>query len=286
VQVASAGFPSRASWLWLVDAAIREDLGTGDVTSRALIPATSQGRARLETRCDLVICGLEVARDVFARFQVSLEPLARDGAELGRDEIFARVYGPARGILTAERTALNFLQRLSAVATQTRRFARALQGSRTVIVDTRKTTPGLRVLEKYAVRCGGGQNHRMRLDDAILIKDNHVAALGSVREAVSRARAEAGGLPVFVEVESPADAEAALAAGADLLMIDNQPVSTIERIVALVRGRVPIEVTGGVTLERACALARTGVQRLSSGSLTHNPPPVDLALEWEAGSSG
>jgi nicotinate-nucleotide pyrophosphorylase (carboxylating) len=268
----------------LVEAALREDLGTGDVTSRALIPVGATGVADLEARGELVICGLELAREVFARLDAKLDPRVADGAVIASGQVFGQVLGSARGILAGERTALNFLQRLSAVATLTRRFALALEGSGTAIVDTRKTTPGWRVLEKYAVRCGGGRNHRMGLDDGILIKDNHLAAVGSVREAVERARAHAPALPVLVEVESEADAVAALQAGADLLMIDNQPIPVIEKIVARVGGRIPIEVTGGVTLERVCALARTGVARLSAGALTHNPPPVDIALEWRESS--
>ncbi len=282
VSVDPPGLPARASWLWLIEAALREDVGTGDVTSRALIPADSMGRARLEARSELVLCGLELAREVFARLEVAVESRARDGASLAAGQSFARLDGPARGILAAERTALNFLQRLSAVATHTRRFVRAVAGTSAVIVDTRKTTPGWRELEKYAVRCGGGRNHRMGLHDGMLIKDNHIAAVGSVGEAVRRARAHPAAmrLPLLVEVESVEAAAAAVDAGADLLMIDNQPLPVIEKIVARFGARVPIEITGGVTLEDACALARTGAARLSAGALTHNPPPVDLALEW------
>jgi nicotinate-nucleotide pyrophosphorylase (carboxylating) len=189
-------------------------------------------------------------------------------------------------MLTAERTALNFLQRLSGIATHTARFVAAVRGTSARIVDTRKTTPGWRTLEKYAVRCGGGTNHRSGLYDGILIKDNHIAAVGCVGDAVKRARERGhGGLRIQVEVVSRAMAREALDAGADLLLVDNQPPATIAAIVADVAGRVPVEASGGVHLENVAEIARTGVDRISIGALTHSAPAVDIALEWSAPSA-
>lgn len=278
--------PPRATWLGLVKAALDEDVGPGDATTDALVPAELEGEARIEVREPLVLAGLELAREVFARLGASLEPRASDGAALEPGDVAAELRGRARGILTGERTALNFLQRLCGVATQTRRFCRAVEGTRARVVDTRKTTPGWRTLEKYAVRCGGGSNHRTGLFDGVLIKDNHIAISGSVGAAVKRARAEAPpGLRVQVEVESIEMARAALEAGADLLLIDNQPLEVIGEIVALAGESVPTEASGGVTLENVAAIARTGVDRISIGALTHSATAVDLSLEWSRTSS-
>ena len=266
-------------------AALDEDIGPGDATSAALIPADLAGAAHIEAREELVLCGLALAAEVFARCGAVLEPLMHDGAELEAGAHVARLRGPARAILAGERTALNFVQQLSGIATHTRAFCRAVADTGATIVDTRKTTPGWRVLEKYAVRCGGGLNHRVGLFDGILIKDNHIAAVGSGADAVKRAReAGASGLRIQVEVESLADARSALEAGADALLIDNQPPATIREVVALVAGRVPCEATGGVTLENVAEVALTGVDRISVGALTHSAPSADLALEWDASS--
>jgi nicotinate-nucleotide pyrophosphorylase (carboxylating) len=268
-----------------VQAALDEDLGPGDATSEALIPPDLVGSARLEAREDLVLCGLPLAAEVFARCGATLAALVADGARVEAGTNVARVTGPARAILAGERTALNFVQHLSGIATFTRAFCRAVADSGAAIVDTRKTTPGWRTLEKYAVRCGGGVNHRVGLFDGILIKDNHVAAVGSVADAVKRARqAGASGLRIQVEVESLGDARAALEAGADALLIDNQPPQATREIVALVAGRLPCEATGGVTLDNVAQVARTGVDRISIGALTHSAPAADLALEWDATS--
>jgi nicotinate-nucleotide pyrophosphorylase (carboxylating) len=277
--------PPRATWVWLVEAALAEDLGPGDATSLALLSPDATGEARLEARQSLVVAGLEVAREVFAQRGVEVEPLADDGAEAEAGDVLARVRGTARGILEAERTALNFLQRLSGIATQTRRFRQAVRGTRAQIVDTRKTTPGWRSLEKWAVRCGGGRNHRMALYDGILIKDNHIAAVGGVCAAVTRARQRGSRhLKIRCEVESVAQAEEALAAGADALLVDNQPPDVIAKIVGLAAGRALVEASGGVTLESVGAIARTGVDEISVGALTHSAPAADLALEWTARS--
>jgi nicotinate-nucleotide pyrophosphorylase (carboxylating) len=278
--------PPRATWLPLVEAALAEDLGPGDATSLALIEPDQKGEARLEARQELVVCGLEVAREVFARRGVELEARAQDGDVVAPDAELARVRGAALGILEAERTALNFVQRLSGIATLTRRYVQAVHGTSADIVDTRKTTPGWRALEKYAVRCGGGRNHRMALYDGILIKDNHVAAVGSVGRAVALAR-ERGSrhLRIRAEVESLAQAREALDAGADSLLVDNQPPPVICAIVTAAKGRARIEASGGVTLETVAAIARTGVDEISVGALTHSAPAADVALEWTARSS-
>lgn len=277
--------PPRATWVWLVEAALAEDLGPGDATSLALLPAEATGEARLEARHALVVAGLEVAREVFAQRGVELVARAADGAAVETGAVVASVRGSARGILEAERTALNFVQRLSGVATLTRRFCEAVRGTRAEIVDTRKTTPGWRALEKWAVRCGGGRNHRMALYDGILIKDNHIAAVGSAGAAVALARERASRhLRIRCEVESIAQAEEALRAGADSLLVDNQPPEVIARIVALAAGRARIEASGGVNLDTVAAIARSGVDEISVGALTHSAPAADLALEWTARS--
>jgi nicotinate-nucleotide pyrophosphorylase (carboxylating) len=278
--------PPRATWLWLVEAALAEDLGPGDATSLALLSPDERGNAVLEARAEIVVCGLEVAREAFAQRGVTCELVARDGDAAGAGEPLMHVRGPALGILEAERTALNFVQRLSGIATHTRRFRLAVRGTHAEIVDTRKTTPGWRSLEKYAVRCGGGRNHRLGLFDGILIKDNHIAAVGSVGRAVSLAR-ERGSrhLRIRAEVESLSQAREALDAGADALLVDNQPPDVIAAIVAAAKGRAIVEASGGVTLETVAAIARTGVDEISVGALTHSAPAADVALEWTARSS-
>lgn len=279
--------PPRDTWTWLVDAALSEDVGSGDVTSVALIPSERQARTQLEAREPLVLSGLPIAAEIFARFGARLECAFEDGARLDSACIVGTVSGPARGILTAERTALNFAQRLCGIATWTDRFLRSVGDTQASIVDTRKTTPGWRTLEKYAVACGGGVNHRFGLFDGVLIKDNHVAAVGSVGEATKLARERCPvGLRIQVEVESVDQARAALDAGADLLLVDNQPPETIRAVVELVRGRIPVEATGGIDLANIAEVAHTGVDRISIGALTHSAPAVDLGLEWiEASSS-
>jgi nicotinate-nucleotide pyrophosphorylase (carboxylating) len=277
--------PPRQNWDWLVERALAEDLGTGDVTSAALIPPDLSGAAVLEAREALVVAGLPLAAEVFARLGASFDAAVADGARVEPRAVVARVRGSARDLLAAERTALNFLQRLSGVATQTARFVDAVRGTSARIVDTRKTTPGWRALEKYAVRCGGGENHRTGLYDGVLIKDNHIAAVGSTGDAVKRAREHApAGLRVQVEVESVAAAREALDAGADMLLVDNQPPATIAEVVLLARGRALVEASGGVRLDTVAEIARTGVDRISIGALTHSARAVDLAMEWSARS--
>ncbi len=279
--------PARATWLRLVEAALAEDIGPGDATSEALLSRDTPGEARLEARGAVVVAGLAVAREVFAQRGVACELLVEDGAAAQRGDALARVRGPAIGILEAERTALNFVQRLSGIATLTRCFCDAVKGTRAEIVDTRKTTPGWRTLEKWAVRCGGGGNHRMALYDGILIKDNHIAAVGGAREAVTRARTRGSRhLRIRCEVESLEQACEALAAGADSLLVDNQPPELVAKVVALCRGRARVEASGGVNLDTVAAYARTGVDEISVGALTHSAPAADVALEWTARSPG
>ncbi len=278
--------PPPSTWLWLVEAALAEDLGPGDATSQALLSPDTSGAAVLEARAEIVVCGLPVAQEVFERRGVTCESLARDGDSAEPGDVLMRVSGPSLGILEGERTALNFVQRLSGVATHTRRFRLAVRGTHAEIVDTRKTTPAWRTLEKYAVRCGGGRNHRLGLFDGILIKDNHIAAVGSAGRAVSLAK-ERGSrhLRVRCEVESLAQAREALDAGADALLVDNQPPEVICAIVAAAKGRALVEASGGVTLETVAAIARTGVDEISVGALTHSAPAADVALEWTERSS-
>ncbi len=278
--------PARSTWLWLVEAALEEDLGPGDATSLAVLPEGLGGSARIETRSPVVVAGLGVASEVFERTGSDFEARAADGDRADASAVLATVRGEALAILSGERTALNFLQRLSGVATLTHEYCEAVRGTRAEIIDTRKTTPGWRPLEKYAVRCGGGGNHRMGLFDGILIKDNHIAAVGGVGDAVKLARSRgARGLKVRVEVESIDAARTAIDAGADALLVDNQTPATITEIVALAAGRVRVEASGGVTLETVAEIARTGVDEISVGALTHSAPAADIALEWNPISS-
>jgi nicotinate-nucleotide pyrophosphorylase (carboxylating) len=274
--------PPRAAWQPLVERALAEDLGAGDVTSAAVIPAESKGEARIEAREPLVVCGLAVAEAVFATLDPELE-LERGGIEgeaCERDMPLLFVRGRLRSILGAERTALNFLARLCGVATLARRFVRAIEGTGCRVLDTRKTLPGWRVLDKYATAVGGAENHRLGLYDAVLIKDNHVAAAGGVAAAVRAARAAAAPhLRVQVEVESAEQAEEALVAGAEWLLLDNRSVEELRALASRFRGRAVLEASGGVTLANVRAVAESGVDFVSVGALTHSAPAVDLALE-------
>jgi nicotinate-nucleotide pyrophosphorylase (carboxylating) len=274
-------------YLDLVRRALAEDVGYGDRTTNAIVPAEATARARFEARGKCVVAGLDVATAVFTELDRSavLTGIVRDGDVCQAGKVLAIVTGSARALLTGERTALNFLQRLSGIATLTRRFVEAADGNITVL-DTRKTTPGLRALEKYAVRCGGGTNHRFGLYDAVLIKDNHIRIAGSVAEAVGRVlRDSAGGLhapvPVEVEAQSLAQVEEAIAAGADTIMLDNLGVDAMREAVRLIAGRTRIEISGGVTLETLPHLASIGADVVSVGALTHSAPAVDISLEIE-----
>ncbi|BBL93514.1 carboxylating nicotinate-nucleotide diphosphorylase [Thermus thermophilus] len=260
---------------------LREDLGQGDLTSLLVVPEDLEGEAVILAKEGGVLAGLWVAERVFALAdpRTAFAPLVAEGARVAEGTEVARVRGPLRGILAGERLALNLLQRLSGIATLTRAYVEALAGTKAQILDTRKTTPGLRALEKYAVRVGGGRNHRYGLFDGILIKENHVRAAGGVGEAVRRAKARAPHyLKVEVEVRDLAELEEALEAGADLILLDNFPLEALREAVRRVGGRVPLEASGNMTLERAKAAAEAGVDYVSVGALTHSAKALDLSL--------
>ena len=266
----------------LLDIALEEDLLLGDATSEATIDATATGAARFLAKEDLVVAGTAVAARVFERLGASCRFEVEDGDLVAQGTWFGRAEGPVRALLGAERTSLNFLQRLSGVATATRRCVDALAagGGRTRLLDTRKTTPGWRLLEKAAVRAGGGTNHRVSLGDGVLIKDNHVAACGGVAEAVRRAKERAGAmLRIEVEVVDLPGLEAAIAAGADIVLLDNMDDASVGEAVRLARGRVKLEASGNMTLERLPRIAATGVDFVSMGAITHSARAVDISLE-------
>ena len=267
----------------IVRAALAEDLGrAGDITAQACIPADTQLTASFGARRGGVVAGLSCVRLAIAELDPAAKftPRVEDGQVVSAGTSLAQVTGNARAILTAERTALNLLGRLCGIATLTQDFVDAVAGTRARITDTRKTTPGLRALEKYAVRCGGGTNHRFGLDDAILIKDNHVAACGSVGEAVRRAKAFAGHLvKVEVEVDSLIQLQEALAHDPDVIMLDNFTLDDLNEAVKIVGGRVVLEASGGVTLETVRAIAETGVDVISVGALTHSAKVLDIGLD-------
>jgi nicotinate-nucleotide pyrophosphorylase (carboxylating) len=271
-----------------IDIALAEDIGSGDLTTQAVVPDGAQARARIEQRAPGVVAGLRVAQSVFERVDASLrfETLAREG-EWREPGVLAQIEGAAASILAAERVALNFLGRLSGVATLTARYVQAVEGTGTRILDTRKTTPGLRELEKEAVRAGGGVSHRSGLYDAILVKENHAALAGGVGEATRRALAAARGLPggagnggVTVEVECGTleEAEAAVAAGVPRILLDNMSLDELRRAVQIVGGRAELEASGGITLDGVRAVAETGVDYISVGALTHSAPALDVSL--------
>jgi nicotinate-nucleotide pyrophosphorylase (carboxylating) len=266
-----------------VRAALREDLGrAGDITSTATIPAAARAEAVFAVRDPGVLAGLALAEAAFRELDagVAFTALKRDGDRLAKGDVVARVGGPARAILSGERVALNFLCHLSGVATQTARLVDAVAHTRARICDTRKTLPGLRTFEKYAVRCGGGWNHRYGLDDAVLIKDNHIAVAGGVVPAMERARAHAGHMVrIEIEVDTLDMLRAALTARPDVVMLDNMPPAMLREAVAIVDGRAVTEASGRITLETVAAVAETGVDYISSGWITHSAPSLDLGLD-------
>src|SRR5438270_1230766 len=267
----------------LIDRALREDLGDGDVTSLAVVPADALTRARIEQKAEGVIAGLHAAESLFRRVAPELRwhPHVAEGE--WRDKgLVAEVAGTARSILAGERVALNFLGRLSGVATLTARYVRAVEGTGARILDTRKTTPGLRALEKQAVVAGGGENHRSGLFDAILVKENHSELAGGVAQATRLALAAAGGdLPVEVECRSLEEVREALSEGAGRILLDNMPPATMREAVELVDGRAALEASGGVTLDSVRAIAESGVDYISVGALTHSAPALDVSLTLE-----
>ena len=266
----------------LVRRALAEDFGWGDVTTEAVIRHGQKGKAVLLAKSPCVIAGLDLFCESFRQLDpgmaVTLHRKDSEWCDTGVE--VAHLHGDAAAMLTAERTALNFIQRLSGTATMTRRFVDAAAG-RIAVLDTRKTTPGLRVLEKYAVRAGGGVNHRGGLDQGVLIKDNHIRLAGSVGEAVTRMKAVDGEMPIEIEAQSLAQVDDALAAGADIILLDNLSTADIVAAVAKCRGRARTEISGGVTLNRMPELAATGADYVSVGALTHSAPAIDLSLEIE-----
>jgi len=272
-------------WDDAVARALAEDVGAGDVTTAVLGLANAAARARIEARDAGVLFGMEAARRVFARLdpRVHFRIEAEDGHKVRAGQVVARLDGPAGAILAGERVALNFLQRLSGIATLTAAFVERAGNVAVTVLDTRKTTPGLRALEKAAVRAGGGENHRAGLYDGILIKDNHKRLCGGVAAAVRLARRDRRPhLPVMVEVETQAEAEEAAAEGADVIMLDNFEPGAAAAACAAVGKRAAVEISGGVTLNNVAAYARTGASRISVGALTHSAPALDFALEVEA----
>lgn len=269
----------------IVDTALAEDLEGGDLTTEATVDPDARAKARAVARSPLVVCGGEVFARVFYRVDPGLrvDSLISEGDHAKRGDVLWEVEGSASSILMAERTALNFAQRMSGIATLARRYVEALPAAaKTRITDTRKTTPGLRAFERYAVRTGGAHNHRDTLGSAVLIKDNHIEAAGGITQAIGRARARAPHTSkIEVEVESMQALEEALAAGADIVMLDNFAQQDIQAAVAKAKGRALIEVSGGITLERIAELAEAGVDVISSGALTHSAPSADIALDLE-----
>lgn len=272
----------------LIRRALEEDVGSGDVTTLSVVPETSRGRAVILSRGLYVVSGLDVAAAVFGAVEASLQCrfLATDGDVVKPDQPLMTIEGGIRGILTGERTALNFMQRMTGIASRTREFTDKVMPYGTRILDTRKTTPTLRILEKYAVTCGGGTNHRMGLYDMVLIKDNHrrlwqAAGISNLQGAVAAARAKFPGIPVEVEVESEAELRDALRASPEWIMLDNMEPTRMRECVAICAGRAKLEASGGVTLTTVEAIAATGVDAISIGGLTHSSPAADLSLELD-----
>jgi nicotinate-nucleotide pyrophosphorylase (carboxylating) len=270
----------------LVQRALDEDVGAGDVTTEWTIPPDQVSTANFMAKEEGVVAGLDVARLVFELVdpQVEFEALMADGDRVSPGDLVARVRGATRSLLSGERLALNFLQRLSGIATLTRRHVDAIEGYKAVMLDTRKTTPGLRTLEKYAVRMGGGTNHRYGLFDMVLIKDNHIQAAGGIAQAVERVRERnVAGLAIEVEVRTFPELDEVLELDVDRVMLDNMTCDEMSRAVALVNGRVALEASGNVTLERVRDIAETGVDFISSGSLTHSAKALDLSMKFVDG---
>jgi len=265
----------------LIERALEEDIGPGDRTSEAIVPPDATGACTIVAKAEGIVCGLPLAEAVFQ----GVEPQAtfiyrfRDGEPVEAGDRLAEVQGPTQGLLTAERTALNFLARLSGIATLASCYVDAVANYRAVILDTRKTTPGWRALEKYAVRCGGARNHRMGLYDMVLIKDNHIAAAGGLTAAVRQAQAADAELSIEVEVSNLDELEEALGLGVDRVLLDNMDMATLRRAVETAGGRVFLEASGGISLARAQEIAASGVDAISVGGMTHSAPALDVSLE-------
>jgi nicotinate-nucleotide pyrophosphorylase (carboxylating) len=274
--------PLHREILEVIRRALAEDVGNGDITSMATIPETAAARGIFRAKSPGVVAGLEVASEVFRALDPScrMKPLVVDGQSVERGAHIATVTGPTRVVLTGERTALNFMQRMSGIATMTRAFVEAVQGTRAIILDTRKTAPGLRQTDKLAVRLGGGTNHRAGLFDMVLIKDNHIDAAGGITAAVSGCRERSGGrLPIEVECRTLDDVQEAFGLKVDRIMLDNMDLDTICEAVRMVNGRLPLEVSGNVSLETVRAYADTGVDLISVGALTHSVTAMDISMK-------
>ena len=273
-------------YLPLVQAALAEDIGDGDATTLALVPEDAIATAAMIAREPLVMAGADLALAVFQQMDERVEFGIEifDGQQAALGQALLRVQGPARALLSAERTALNFIQRLAGVATLTARFVEQIAATGAQILDTRKTTPGWRALEKYAVTCGGGKNHRLGLYDQVMIKDNHFAALdGDIAKAVALVREASPGLKIEVEADTAEQAQVAADAGADVILLDNMSCEELRDAIAQIDGRAKTEASGGVTLETVREIAGTGVDFISVGALTHSAPSVDIALDFDAG---
>lgn len=266
----------------IIDSALEEDLGPGDITTEALVDLSVKGEARLIAKEEIILAGIEVFSRVFSRLdpEIVVETKYRDGEAVSNGKDIGIVKGSMRGILSGERTALNFLQRLSGIATLTRKYVERTDSSKVRVIDTRKTTPGLRILEKYAVRRGGGFNHRFGLFDGILIKDNHIAVAGSIAKALARIKGRVPHtLRIEVEVEDIKGVEEAIGAGADAILLDNMSLKEMREAVSIAGGRVLVEASGGITLESIEEVSKTGIDLISVGAITHSARSVDISLE-------
>jgi nicotinate-nucleotide pyrophosphorylase (carboxylating) len=267
----------------IIESALQEDMPQGDITSESIIPDDSRSRAIILAKEDGILAGMDVASRVFEKIDpdVKFQRKKDDGQKFHKGETLATLEGSSISILKGERTALNFLQRMSGIATTTGRFVKALKGMPTKILDTRKTTPGLRSLEKHAVKVGGGENHRRNLSEMVLIKDNHLKLVGSISKAVKRAKKRVGpGIKIEVEATCLAEVQEAVQSGADRVMLDNMPLDEMKEVVQWVGGRIPLEVSGSVTLEKIGEIAALGIDYISVGSLTHSYTSVDISMEF------
>lgn len=283
-KVQSAGVALEEGMEERIQAALNEDIGDGDVTTLSIVPAGAQGKGRLVAKAAGVVAGLAVAQAAFQLVDpaVRFDALVEEGAQVKPGDVLARVSGPTRALLSGERTALNFVQRMSGIATLTRRFVDAVQGTGTIILDTRKTTPGLRAFDKWAVRLGGGQNHRFGLFDMVLIKENHILAAGGISQAVARVRAaDKRGRAIEVEVTNLDELREALALGLDRIMLDNMGLDEMREAVRITQGATPLEASGGASLQTAAAIAATGVDFISVGKPTHSFESLDISFLLE-----
>ncbi len=268
----------------IIKAALEEDIGQGDITTQAVVPEGTTVSGRFIAKQEGIICGIEIARQVFSLLDKRIEftPLTSDGEKAGEGDVIATISGPAAGILSGERLALNFLQRLSGIASKTALLAEMTKGTKAVVTDTRKTTPGLRILEKYAVRTGGGKNHRFNLAGGLLIKDNHIRAAGGIGKAVEAARKNAPpGFKTEVEVENLGQLEEALEAGADIIMLDNMDIAGMKKAVKIVDGRALTEASGNINESNLKEVALTGIDFISAGALTHSAAALDISLKLD-----